>query len=434
MTCQFKVTESMKAATEKLTQHKDWIDPRALEIIKDLQSHNHTTYLVGGCIRDLLLNIKPKDFDIATMAKPQEVKKAVPRSYIIGKRFKLVLAKRGPEMFEIATFRKDVNTGPARSNQEENLETTSDDDTATPIWDDNTFGNPEEDAQRRDFTVNGLFYDPFKEDLIDYVGGLQDLRLRTIRMIGEPLDRLVEDPIRILRAIRLAHKIKFPIEEKLLSSIQQTSEALVQTALPRRREEYLKFLRVDDPSLPFLQAYDLGILKYTLPSLHNLLSYNDLADVFIHKLKHLYRIPVNSDNPLELFAHLTLAYVRTNIEPNPMRFLSFNELKNHDDLNLFMKTELGMFNQEQDSLLRALQSYKQLYNYDEIQRRGERRQLAFLQHDSFPLGLSLARREGVLNDQTWTFWMDLYQQNFKKILEQPNSNSKRRGSRKKSSR
>lgn len=423
----------MKAATEKLTQHKDWIDPRALEIINDLQSQSHTTYLVGGCIRDLLLNIKPKDFDIATMAKPQEVKKAVPRSYIIGKRFKLVLAKRGQEMFEIATFRKDVNTGPARTNQQEASDNL-DDDVAAPIWDDNTFGSPEEDAQRRDFTVNGLFYDPFKEDLIDYVGGLQDLRQRTIRMIGDPLDRLVEDPIRILRAIRLAHKIKFPIEEKLLSSIQQTSESLVQTALPRRREEYLKFLRVDDPSLPFLQSFDLGILKYTLPSLHNLLSYNDLADVFIHKLKHLYRIPVNTENPLELFSHLTLAYIRTNIEPNPMKFLSFNELKNHDDLNLFMKNELGMFNQEQDSFLRALQTYKQLANYQEILRRGERRQIAFLQHDSFPLALCLARREGVLSDAAWTFWLDLYQQNFKKILEPKPSYSKKRPPHKKSRR
>lgn len=423
----------MKAATQKLTQHKDWIDPRALEIIKDLQSRKHTTYLVGGCIRDLLLNIKPKDFDIATMAKPQEVKRAVPRCYIIGKRFKLVLAKRGLEMFEIATFRKAVNTGPVRSNQDENSEDSEDSNT-TPIWDDNTFGSPEEDANRRDFTVNGLFYDPFQGDLIDYVGGIQDLKQRTIRMIGDPLDRLVEDPIRILRAIRLAHKIKFPIEQNLLTSIQQTSEALVQTALPRRREEYLKFLRVDDPSLPFLQSYDLGVLKYSLPSLHNLLSYNELADVFIHKLKHLYRTPVNKDNPLELFSLLTLAYVRANIEPNPMRFLSFSELKNHDDLNLFMKNELGMFNLEQENFIKALQLYKQLSNHEEILRRGERRQIAFLQNDAFPLAISIARREGVLSDQAWTFWLELYQAHFKDILVSKPSNGKKRGSYKKSRR
>src|SRR5690606_11366814 len=132
---------------------------------------------------------------------------------------------------------------------------------------DNLFGTPEEDANRRDFTVNALFYDPIKDQLIDYADGLRDHELRILRMIGEPKKRLLEDPIRILRALRLTHKVKFSLEPSLRAAMKEEAASLALTALPRRREELLKILRLDSPEIAFAEAYDLDILKAISPSL-----------------------------------------------------------------------------------------------------------------------------------------------------------------------
>ena len=139
--------------TEQPRLHQDWINPHAFGIVKALQKHGHTTYLVGGCVRDLLLGIHPKDFDIATSAKPEEVRKIIYRAYLIGRRFRLVLVRRDDTQFEVATFRRMLS--------DEELE-------SEDIEGDNMFGTPEEDACRRDFTINGMFYDPIAGELIDF--------------------------------------------------------------------------------------------------------------------------------------------------------------------------------------------------------------------------------------------------------------------------
>src|ERR1700722_9571945 len=185
--------------TDKPQLHQDWIDPHAYGIVKALQRAGYTTYLVGGCVRDLLLNVAPKDFDIATSALPEEVRKVIYRSYVIGKRFRLVLVRREEQQFEVATFRREVR--PDEMGEE------------TPAsFGDNVFGTPEEDAQRRDFTINGLFYDPVANQLIDFAEGLPDLENFVVRMIGDPAKRLLEDPIRIMRALRLKHMIGFVLD------------------------------------------------------------------------------------------------------------------------------------------------------------------------------------------------------------------------------
>src|SRR5580692_1341070 len=168
--------------TSKPHLHQDWVDPHAVGIVRALQKRDYTTYLVGGCVRDLLLGIHPKDFDIATNARPDEVKRIIHRAYVIGKRFRLVLVRRDEMQFEVATFRREVG----EDEQREDL----------PAGD-NVFGTAEEDAKRRDFTINALFYDPIADQLIDFAEGLPDLENRWIRMIGEPTKRLLEDPIRI---------------------------------------------------------------------------------------------------------------------------------------------------------------------------------------------------------------------------------------------
>ncbi|MEY4617528.1 MAG: poly(A) polymerase, partial [Pseudomonadota bacterium] len=226
---------------QKPTLHANWIEPEARAVVDRLQKAGFQTYLVGGCVRDLLAGIHPKDYDIATSAHPEQVRKIIRGSYIIGKRFQLVLVKRGIHQFEVATFRR--NALPEEIEASERS------------FADNFFGTPQEDAQRRDFTINGLFYDPIRDELIDYVGGRQDIESGLIRMIGDPDYRLKEDPIRILRAIRLSHKLRFSIEETLRSAIEKNSQELVRSILPRKREEYFKLLRLSDPSLVFQELY-----------------------------------------------------------------------------------------------------------------------------------------------------------------------------------
>ncbi|MCB0414980.1 MAG: poly(A) polymerase, partial [Bdellovibrionales bacterium] len=228
--------------TSKPKLHFEFIENDALEIIKKLQQRDYVTYLVGGCVRDLLLGILPKDFDIATMALPSEVKKCVPQSYIIGKRFRLVLAKRKNTLYEIATFRKNSPSGEEEPSTEEHENPDELAEISTgKIIGDNFFGSPEEDAFRRDFTINSLFYDPYDDQLHDFCNGLEDLNQRVIKMIGDPYVRLEEDPIRIMRGIRLAHKIEFDLEPKLREAMTKTAHTLKTAALPRKREEFIKW-------------------------------------------------------------------------------------------------------------------------------------------------------------------------------------------------
>ena len=166
---------------EHIISRKD-IDPDALKVLYRLKNHGFVAYLVGGGVRDLLLGRRPKDFDISTSAHPQQVRKLFRNSFIVGRRFRLVHVRFGRNVVETATFRK--ASEPEAGD--------------TLIRRDNTFGTPEEDAFRRDFTVNALFYDIGTFSIIDWVGGIEDLRARTLRCIGDPDVRFIEDPVRML--------------------------------------------------------------------------------------------------------------------------------------------------------------------------------------------------------------------------------------------
>ena len=235
--------------TRKLNNSQ--IDPQALRLVRKLQKHNHTAYFVGGCVRDLLLGLTPKDFDIATSATPRQVNRIIRPSHIIGRRFKLVLFRHFGKQYEISTFRR-------QSPEEEN---------GGLITNDNTFGTAKEDAKRRDFTINALFYDPIKYELIDHCQGLIDMEQRKIRMIGVPTVRIQEDPLRMLRALRFAYKTNFLIEESLREAIKQMASQLRLTVLPRRREEFLKFLRLETATHLLWECHDLNLLKHLNPEL-----------------------------------------------------------------------------------------------------------------------------------------------------------------------
>ena len=187
------------------------VDPDALKVLYRLRQFEYIAYLVGGSVRDLLLGRRPKDFDIGTSAHPYQVKKLFRNCWIIGRRFRLAHVKFGPKVIEVATFRRQVEAG-----EEVVADGVPAPDPSTPegehlIHRDNTFGTPEEDAFRRDFTINALFYDIATFSIIDYVGGLNDLDLAIVRSIGDPAVRMQEDPVRMLRAIALASRLERPL-------------------------------------------------------------------------------------------------------------------------------------------------------------------------------------------------------------------------------
>jgi len=391
--------------------HKSWIDPHALGIVRALQKAGFTTYLVGGCVRDLLLGILPKDFDIATSAKPDEVRKVIFRSFVIGKRFRLVLVKRDDQQFEVATFRRDL--GENESSED------------APFGD-NIFGTPEEDARRRDFTINSLFFDPVADKLIDHAHGLPDLESRFVRMIGDPDVRLVEDPIRILRALRLAHMIDFTLDDSLRAAMKRHAGTLPATALPRRREEFLKLMRLSNPGLAFLEAYDLDILKSISPHLHIILDSETSRDVFLSHLIHVHDFAVNKQNPLELFALLVLAYVRARLQVDVTVPWKSSEWEEHPELLPLMRDELGMFKFEQAAVAKALHLQSVLQKKNDFAQRGFRRQLAVLRNESFPLALTLAQRDYVLRAPDLLYWMQAYTKAEPQLRSLPNESRRRR--------
>ncbi len=375
---------------QKPQLHRDWIDPFAITIVERLQKKGFKSYLVGGCVRDLLAGIKPKDFDLVTDATPEKIKENIDRAFIIGKRFRLVLVKRGAEQFEVATFRKD----PPReeSLNEDGLQIS-----------DNVFGSEEEDAKRRDFTINSLFYDPIKDEVTDYCEGLPDIDNRIIRVIGEPRTRLTEDPIRILRALRLAHKLEFSIEPSLREAMVEKAELITSSVLPRRREEMLKILRLNDPVLTLHEAHDLGILKHAFPLLDSVYDNIESVDEFD---SYISRMPEDADalipETVFLFGILILAFVRATIQKDPLT--TEPSLSEHKRLNEFLKFELGAFNNEIGMILRAFELHPELQDVDSFKKRGHRRKAGLLRNEALPLALLFAEMDHSLPASTLQYW------------------------------
>jgi len=242
------------------------LDPDAVKVISRLRHVGHQAYLVGGCVRDLLVGRTPKDFDVATDAHPGEVRATFRNCRLIGRRFRLAhVYFRGGKIIEVATFRANP------IDVAEDVPTDAD----LLITRDNVFGTAEEDARRRDFTVNGLFYDPFLGEVIDYVGGRADLEARRIATIGDPEIRMREDPVRALRAIRFAARLGFTVEPEVFAAMRRHAGELARCAPPRVLEEIFKILRCGGASRAFELLRTAGALPVVLPSLAALLDAGD---------------------------------------------------------------------------------------------------------------------------------------------------------------
>ncbi len=246
------------------------IDANAKKIVKTLRGHKFQAYLVGGCARDLLLGIQPKDWDVATNAKPKQIIRLFQKTIPVGAKFGVVIVRMAGKNYEVATFRKDSDYADGRHPGKVQ------------------FSGPEEDARRRDFTVNGMFYDPVGKKVLDFIGGQKDLKTGIIRAIGNPDQRFYEDKLRMLRAVRFSARFNFPIEKKTAAAIKRHCGEINQVSRERIRDELVYIFTQPRPDRGLDLLDRLGLLKAILPEVSALKGvrqpkqFHPEGDVFKH--------------------------------------------------------------------------------------------------------------------------------------------------------
>lgn len=278
------------------------IDPDAAKVVKRLTRAGYEAYLVGGAVRDLLIGRQPKDFDVATSARPDDVRRLFRNSRIIGRRFRLVhVLFSGGKVIETATFRRPPEES---ASQNEDL----------LIRNDNVFGDAHQDAYRRDFTINGLFYDLEYNMVLDWVGGLPDIERRAVHTIGNPMVRFQEDPVRILRAIKFAAQLDLGVTPDVYDAMVQCRGALRKAARPRLFEEVLRLLRSGASRRAFWLAWETGVLDVLLPELSTYLADLPENDSSVWRiLQEVDRTTLERKSPLDdtvLWAMLLLEPMR----------------------------------------------------------------------------------------------------------------------------
>lgn len=242
------------------------IPTEAVWVYRELREAGFEAYLVGGCVRDLLLGYEPKDFDVSTNATPEEIRDIFRRSRIVGRRFQIVHVRSGREVIEVSTFRGHHSADfEPDSEDEQPLEGSASYAESGMLLRDNVFGNVEEDALRRDFSVNGLYYDPDANCVLDFSTGVADLEARVLRVIGDPVTRFQEDPVRMLRAARFAAKLDFAIEETALAAIAKCRKLLAQIPAARMFDEVLKLLLGGQGDATFAVMDHLGLFEPIFP-------------------------------------------------------------------------------------------------------------------------------------------------------------------------
>ena len=259
----------------------DWVDERALNVVRTLQDRGFEAYIVGGAVRDLLLGLKPKDFDVATNATPEQVKSAFRRAFIIGRRFRIVHVVYGRgrehEVIEVSTFRAHLDNADAeqvkgneRSSKQELAGMKHAVDASGRVLRDNVWGPQDQDAARRDFTINAMYYDPENGTVIDYHGGIADAKKKIIRMIGDPAMRYREDPVRVIRAVRFAAKLSglgFKLESKTAAPLKRAAKLLADVPQSRLFDEMLKLLQTGHSLASVEELKQQGLSKGIYPLL-----------------------------------------------------------------------------------------------------------------------------------------------------------------------
>ena len=276
---------------------REGVSPGAAKVCAVLRDAGFQAYVVGGAVRDLLLGFRPKDFDVATDARPEQIKPLFRRALVIGRRFRLVHVMLGQETVEVSTFRADSSEA---ANEHSRV------DEHGRVLRDNVFGSQEEDARRRDFTVNALYYDPATEEVVDYHGGMADLKKRTLRVIGDAETRFREDPVRMLRAVRLAAKLGLTIDSVTRAPIRKLAPLVERVPAARLFDEMLKLLLSGHASACLRQLRAEGLHKGLLPLLDVILE-QPLGERFVTLALAQTDERVRADRPVSpafLFAAL----------------------------------------------------------------------------------------------------------------------------------
>ncbi len=353
------------------------MNPPARDIVAQLQQAGHTAYFAGGCVRDQLLGIEAKDIDIATSARPEEVQRIFPRvTDLTGKSFGVVRVMVGEESYEVATFRQD---GPYKDGRHpESVR----------------FATAEEDAQRRDFTINGLFFDPVADRLIDYAGGEADLRAGLIRAIGNPVDRFAEDHLRLLRAVRFAVRLKFRIEPKTWEAIRAEAPLIRTVSAERIREELNKIFTATKPERGLDLLDQSGLLELVLPdiaAMHGVEQppqYHPEGDVYQHVRLMLSKIEQpNLELALGVLMHDVGKKPTAKVDPNGR--IRFNE---HESVGAEMTeqimTGLRYDNKTIHTVREVVQHHMQFKDVPHMRPSTLKRMMA---RPTFPLELELHR-------------------------------------------
>lgn len=260
----------------------------ATAVVRTLVEAGYQAVLAGGCVRDMLRGVSPKDYDIATNARPADVQKLFPHSQAVGAHFGVIIVRQGPHQFEVATFRRDGAYTDGRRP------------------DSVSFTDAAEDAKRRDFTVNGLFYDPLKLEILDYVGGRADLEAGVLRAIGDARARFREDHLRLLRAVRFATVLGFTLEEGTWQAICDLAPEVATVSAERIREELVKIFLHANRALGFDLLVGSGLMKAVLPEILALQGceqppqWHPEGDVFKHTRLMLGMLPEKASLPLVL--------------------------------------------------------------------------------------------------------------------------------------
>ena len=267
-----------------MINHKK-ISKFAISIIKELNKNNYQGYLVGGCVRDLLCGLEPKDFDIATDATPDQIRKIFKASRIIGKRFKLVHVFNRTELIEVATF---------RSGEDQNNNGNLIKDQSGKIIRDNIWGSLEQDSHRRDFTVNSIYYSPLSKKFVGHKDGMSDIHKKNIVSIGDPKKRFSEDPVRCLRAIRFSNKLNFKIDGKIKDAIYEKGHLLSSISNARLFDEFCKIFLNGMAEKNFKKLTSFGLNKYLVST--NPEKNEFTSRVIIEALRNTDRRLINSQS------------------------------------------------------------------------------------------------------------------------------------------
>lgn len=380
----------------------------SIKLIKLLKENGFEAYWAGGCVRDMLLGKDPQDYDIVTNAKPEQIEKIVAKTIPVGKQFGVILAVEKGHHFEIATFRSDSGYSDGRR--------------PDAVF----FTSAEEDAKRRDFSINGIFFDPIQKKVLDYVEGLKDLNAKLIKFIGDPEQRINEDHLRIIRAIRLKNSLNFGYHPDTYAALKKYAHLAAKVSGERLREEMNKILLCDHIASAFEDMQDTGVLKVIIPEIEAMkgiaqpMMYHEEGDVWTHTMLCLQSLPKHASLNLR---YATLFHdigkpVTFKLDQQRIRF------DGHAEAGVKISAEimhrLKFAKKDLDVILWLIEHHMMLTNFFKM-RKG-RRMHWFLKSD-FPQLLELFKADikgaRPLDDHIYQRLQALYHKEIKKVPREP---------------